>query len=301
MQRKLSRKSVKSNKGQFQKSAARKRRTGVQKSISTGTNRETSSGREKISLKPRKSPVKPDNTNIRVHGGTNRAPAAKTPKQVSPQLQQLERGQRLKRLHEKGQSLAEIAGKHRYSKSLVRDLVNLASLPRDLEEAYLQGKIGRKTVVKMARARRSAVKKNPPAPIQQPQPKQNPVPVMTEEERERKISKGAALMIEWLRTTGLAPCDVEMFFSQGNSALYGGLPWLFTSEAPKPDDINPGEDPWAVIKRCRVQDNKAKLVTDIINNNVTWLARWIQRVFPDREIREAVLDLAERQRLRGVR
>jgi len=147
MQRKLSRKSVKSNKGQFQKSAARKRRTGVQKSISTGTNRETSSGREKISLKPRKSPVKPDNTNIRVHGRTNRAPAAKTPKQVSPQLQQLERGQRLKRLHEKGQSLAEIAGKHRYSKSLVRDLVNLASLPRDLEEAYLQGKIGRKTVV----------------------------------------------------------------------------------------------------------------------------------------------------------
>lgn len=220
-------------------------------------------------------------------------------KAVSPQERELERGRRLKELHQKGHSLAELGRTIGRSKSLARDLVALASLPKDLEEAYLQGRIGRKTAVKMARARRSAAKKNPPPQTQQPQPKENPVPVMSEEERDKRITEGADLIVEWFRTTELAPCDGEMFWSQVNSALYGGLPWLFTSEAPKPGEINPEEDPWAVIKRCRAKSEGKASMADVINDRVKELARWSPRVFPDRKTRDAAIDLARRHLLRG--
>ena len=85
------------------------------------------------------------------HGNEKAAPAV-APKPVSPQLQELEKARRWKHLHDQGYSLAELAVKFGCSKSLVRDLVSLANLLDDLEQAYLEGKLGRKKVLEMARA-----------------------------------------------------------------------------------------------------------------------------------------------------
>ena len=121
---------------------------------------------------------------------------------------------------------------------------------------------------------------------------------MTENEREKKISEGADLVVEWFRSTEVPPCDSEMFWSQVNSGLYGHLPWLFTSEAPKPDEINPTESPWAGIKRSRVESKDPASRADIITDHVKEMACWAQRLLPNREILKAAPQLTERRLLR---
>lgn len=124
-------------------------------------------------------------------------------------------------------------------------------------------------------------------------PNPNPKPVMTEKERQKRTAELATITVEWVRSLKLAPYDLEMFWGQVNSTLYGGLPWLFTPEAPKPGGINPGEDPLKVIERCKVTGGNPQFKPDVINNHVTWLAQWIQRVSPDWAVMKAALAQAE--------
>jgi len=113
---------------------------------------------------------------------------------------------------------------------------------------------------------------------------------MSAEERQEKISGYAQLIVDWIRQTDLRPCDYGTFFKQVDSALDGTRPWLFSNEAPKPDEIHPKEDPWKVIARCKVVRGNPQSAPDVINNAVTRLARWIQRVIPDREmLKEAIV------------
>jgi len=64
---------------------------------------------------------------------------------------------------------------------------------------------------------------------------------MTEAERQEKIPEYATLIVGWFHSTGLAHCDWELFWEQVNSALYGGFPWLFKDEAPKPNGTIPDQ------------------------------------------------------------
>ena len=69
----------------------------------------------------------------------------------------MELGRKWKQLvDQRNVSLSELAKQAGCSKSLVRDLIKLASLPQDLETAYLEGKVGRKKVLEMVRTRRKA-------------------------------------------------------------------------------------------------------------------------------------------------
>jgi len=124
---------------------------------------------------------------------------------------------------------------------------------------------------------------------------------MTEAERQEKIPEYATLIVEWFPSTDLAHCDWEMFWEQVNSALYGGFPWLFKDEAPKPNGTIPDEDPWKVIEWRKVKNKDLKFVNDIINHNAPWLARWLQRVIPDQAMVKAVLHQAETQIRREAR
>lgn len=222
---------------------------------------------------------------------------------VKTQVQELERGSHLKQLHERGLSLAELARKFGCSKSLVRDLVELASLPKELEQAYIQGQIGRKAVLKRARAEKKQVAPKKPALAPEPQNDayQNFVLVLTEEDREKKVTENAQLIINWFHSLNLASCYWEGFFQQVKFGLYGPFRWLFNSEAPQPDEIKPDENPWDVIKRCKVEKGNPRFVTDIVNDLVTWLARWVQRVVSDRAIMEDAIDQARRTLLRETR
>ncbi|TAM80277.1 MAG: hypothetical protein EPN47_16090 [Acidobacteria bacterium] len=208
----------------------------------------------------------------------------------------------MKKLHDEGYSLAELALKFDCSKSLVRDLVELANLPKDLEEAYELGKMGRKKVLELARTGKSPSKPQEVISPQKPtKPEPASAPMMSQEERERKASGGADLVIEWFRSTGLPPCDWEMCWSQVNSGLYGRLLLLFTSEAPKLGEINPDEDPRAVIKRCQVKSKSPASMADVINDSVKELARWSQRIFQDREVMKKAFTRAESQLRREAR
>ena len=272
--------------------------------------------------------------------GNEKVPPAAAAKPLSPQLQELERARRWKQLHDQGSSLAELAVKFRCSKSLVRDLVRLASLPDDLKQAYLEGKAGRKKVLGMDRARKKKVESKEAAvtedlkeaqqqkplpeakaivatnPQKNPPPKAQTVvapgdfqhlliriaaPEMTEEERQKKVAEHAKLIIDWFRSLNLAFSFWPGYWSQVNAAMYGPFPWLFADEAPQPHEIRPGVNPLEVIKECKVERKNPQFVTDIINDLVAWLARWVQRVIPDRVMTEDAIDKARGQLLREAR
>ena len=273
--------------------------------------------------------------------GNEKVPPAAAAKPLSPQLQELERARRWKQLHDQGSSFAELAVKFRCSKSLVRDLVRLASLPDDLKQAYLEGKAGRKKVLEMDRANRknkvkakavavtedmkkdqqqkplheakAIVTRNPqqntpsmPQAVVAPGDLQHllnriAAPAMTEEERQKRVAEHAKPIIDWFHSLNLAPCFWPGFWSQVNAAMYGPFPWLFAGEAPQPHEIRPGVNPWEVIKECKVERKNPQFVTDIINDLVAWLARWVQRVIPDRVMTEDAIDKARGQLLREAR
>ena len=214
----------------------------------------------------------------------------------------------MKQLFEQGYSHEKLAERLRRNKSLIRELIILGGLLKDLEEAYLEGKVDRKKVLKMARARKNDIKSTAPLTPENPQRvlDQNPPPeptavvrtgkrqqssvsAMTEEERQEKISEYAKLIVDWVPQTGLRLCDYGAFFKGVDSALDGTRSWLFRNEAPKPHEIRPDEDPWKVIQHCKVVGGNPQSAPDVTNNAVTWLARWIQRVIPDQEmIKEAI-------------
>lgn len=304
MQKKTPRKSVKSKTGHSQRPLSKKRQIGKRKSVSTRNDGNANTGCAKPSLKPQMSTAKTESTTARTHGRTGNASAATAPKQVSPQLQELERGRQGKELHEQGLSLAVIAEKFGCSKTLARDLVDLASLPKGLEEAYRQGKIGRKAVLEMARnKRRNENKKENEAKakdkaagrVAQNNSKHNSPPAMTEVERQLRTAEIAPIVVEWVYSLNLTTYDLESFWDQVNTALYRGCHWLFMKEAPKPEEIKHGADPWKVIERCKVDSKNANSMPDVINNHVMWLARWIQRVTPDCVVMKEALAQAETQ------
>ena len=239
------------------------------------------------------------------HAEIGKTLRANTPKHGNPQLQELERGRQWKQLHEQGLSLAVIAETFACSKTLARDLVDLASLPKDLEEAYLQGKMGRKAVLEMARKRRqkeSGTKANQKvtAGMVPTNSRQDPAPSMTEAERQAKIADLVPIVVEWVNSLSLTAYDLESFWDQVNTALYRGCHWLFTDEAQNGDKISSGEDPMKVIERCKVTGGTSQLMPEIINNHVTWLARWIQRLIPDWVMMKEALAQAEAQLRREV-
>ena len=140
-----------------------------------------------------------------------------------------------------------------------------------------------------------------------------PAPAITDEERQKKVVEHTKLIIGWFHggedpnksrgdaSLNLAPCDREGFFQQVKFGLYGPFPWFFRQEAPQPQEINPDEDPWEVIKRCKVDGGDPNFVPDIINNAVAWFVRWVQRVIPDRAMIEDAIDQARTQLLMEAR
>ena len=70
----------------------------------------------------------------------------------------------------------------------------LGSLPEDLEQAYLQGKLGRKKVLALARTRRKPVQEMQATDSgMQSQAAQSSGPAMTESQRQSEIDKYAKL------------------------------------------------------------------------------------------------------------
>jgi hypothetical protein len=244
------------------------------------------------------------------------------PKMVSPQARLLEQSLEAKKLHDQGASMTELAEKYGRSKSHVRDLLKLAGLSDDLRQPYLGGKLGRKKALAAADARKKASKatqivsvkpdlpKAPPSPPpackeavehavvasskgKPPEkPRPSPPPEVSAELYKKIKEEATTLVVDWVRST-LAICDWEAFFKQVGLALYGVFPWLFTSEAPKPGEINLNEDPLKVIERCKIEEVESGCGPDVLNNNVKWFARWIQRVILDRKLMKEVISAAE--------
>lgn len=229
--------------------------------------------------------------------------------------------------------MAELAEKFGCSKSLVRDLLRLANLPDDLKQAYLEAKVGRKKGLKMDRTRKKKVESKAAdvtedlktAQQQEPlpetktvvvtNPQQNPPPMpqaavapaghqhlliriaaprmANEEEHQKGVDGHAKRIIDWFHALYLARCFWQGFWSQVDAALYGPFPWLFADEAPQPHEIRPGANPLEAIKACKVERENPQLATDIVNDLVTWLARWVQRVISDRRMMEDAIDQAK--------
>lgn len=238
--------------------------------------------------------AKPARVSTKTKSGNGGISKRKKPIAVNPQLQELERGRRLRQLHEHGHSLAELARKFGCSKSLVRDLVLLASLPEELEQAYIQKEMGRKAVLKRVRAEKKQVVSKTPVLASEPQNdmRENFLSVLTKEERDKKITEHAGLIIDWVHSIDLAPCYWEGLFEQVKLGLYGPFRWLFSTEAPPMDEIKPDEASWELIKRFKTKSKNPGNMAEIINGHVTWLARWIQRVIPDRTMMEDAIDQA---------
>ena len=217
--------------------------------------------------------------------------AGSHPLTSSPQLLSVERGRQWKSLVEQGESLSKLARRAGCSKSQARDLVMLGSLPEDLEQGYLQGKLGRKKVLALARTRRKPVQEMQATDSgMQSQAAQSSGPAMTESQRQGEIDKYAKLVTDWVRSTNLGSCDWEPFFNQVVLALYGPLPWLYSKHAPRRNEIRPDQDSLHVIKRCKPKMEAELFVPDFINKHVEWLARWIQILVPDKELMKEALD-----------
>lgn len=301
MNRNKSRKSVSAGRRRFRKQADKSRERDTRKANVRGVKAQAS--RAKSAKQVSQSTPKPMSGPVQAKSRTGRASIAARPTAVNPQRQELERGRQLKQLHEQGLSLAELGRKFGCSKSLVRNLVLLASLSKELEQAYIQRKMGRKAVLKMARARKNQIESKTPVVTVGPQREasRKSAPVLSEEEREKRVRECARLIIDWFHSLELAPCDWEGFFQQVKYGLYGPFRWIFRQEAPKPHENNADEDPCKVIESCRVEDGNPNFVPDIINNAVTWLARWAQRVIPDRAMMEDAIDQARGQLLMEIR
>jgi hypothetical protein len=197
-------------------------------------------------------------------------------------------------LADEGESLATLAQKFACSKSLVRDFIMLASLPEDLEKPYMQGKLGRKKVLALARDRKKPVEATQVLGSRvQLQSLQGTRPVMDKSARRGEIAKYATLVVDWVHSTNLAPCNWEPFFRQVILVLYGPFRWLLSENAPRSNEIRPGQDPVKVIKRCKPHFGSAVSMPDVINMHLDWLARWIQIVVPDRELMKEALGRAE--------
>lgn len=97
---------------------------------------------------------RPGNSSTLPKGEIRKAADGARSKTTDRQLVQLERGRTVKQLFERGYSHEMLAVTLRRKKSLVRGLIILGGLFKDLEEAYLQGKINRKEALKLARARK---------------------------------------------------------------------------------------------------------------------------------------------------
>lgn len=123
--------------------------------------------------------------------------------------------------------------------------------------------------------------------------------MITAEEWQRKREEHANPAMDWVRSKP-APCDWGEFFRQVNLALYGGFPRLFTAEAPQPDENWADKDPQEVFKLCEPV-GKEDSMPEVLNNLVKWLARWIQRVIPDRKMMMDALAIAEAALLHDAR
>ncbi len=339
MIQKKAKKSLKLQKGLSRKPVRKHQQPVASKKV--GHSVKASTARAKARKPIRQSAAEQAKSAVHLQHGTGKPSPAAAPKPVSPQLQELEKGRRRKQLLDQGYTLAKLAEKFGCSKSLVSNLVQLANLPDDLKRAYLEGRTGRKKVLEMARARKKKVEKKEAVTtedsknyqLQKPSPEpkafvtanpqQNPppkseavvapddlqrlliriaVPAMTEEEeRQKRVAGYARLIIDWFRPLDLAPCFWQGFWSQVNAALYGPFAWLFADETPQPHEIRPGANPLEVIKECKVERKNPQFMTDIINDLVTWLARWVQRVISDRTMMEDAIDQARSQLLREAR
>lgn len=270
----------------------------ARKAVARNTKFEASTTRKKSfdkslsGLTPR-----PNNSSIPLTSKVGKATGTVKSKVADRRMSQLERGRAVKQFFEQGYPLGKLAETFRCSKSLIRELIILGGLPKDLEEAYLQKKINRKDVLIHARARKNHGRSagHPVSDRSQNKPDQIPASVINEEERQKKIMEGAKLIVEWYPTAGLSLCDCKAFFEQVDSVLDGTRPWLFRKEAPQPHEVRPDEDPQEVIRRCRIMDGNPQLATDIVNNAVTWLARWVQRVIPDWEMMTEAITKSKEQ------
>jgi hypothetical protein len=223
-----------------------------------------------------------------------------SPKPTSPQAQLLEQGKKWKQLCDEGASLNDLAEKFGGSKTRARDLVSLAGLPEDLKQGYLEGKLGRKKVLALARARNKATQASEVVSSQEDLPKKSqpsPLPVITAEQRQKKLEEYTKLIMDWFHSLDLAPGFWADVFSQVNSALYGAFPWLFADEAPRPNENWAETDPQKVIKLCKPVGQEDPM-PEVLNNLVRWLARWTQRVIPDRKMMRESLAMAEATLLR---
>ncbi len=290
-------KTVRSCRGRRRNLTHKKRRNAARQSVwtRTRTSKRPVKATIEIPLPPLPAST-PDCATAQAVSDSCEAPAELEAKTPSPQQRLLELGRNWKQLLDQGDSLAEVAQKIDCSRSQVRNLAMLANLPKDLEEAYLQGKVGRKKVLAMVRARRNAVaakEVGATGELLPGNPGQYPVPAPNSEERQKKGSEYAKLIIDWAHSTDLAPCFWSPLFQQINLALYGPFPWLFRNEAPRSQEIRPHADPVKVIKACKVEGGDERSMPDIINDHVTWLARWIQRVIPDPRLMRQALAIAE--------
>lgn len=304
MPKSSSTKSAEPHRSVFKKPSRKQGHPVSQKTGARDTNSKASTASKKSSRQPQSPSVRnPRSTLKPLKGEIRKAADSAGSKTIDKRQEQMEKGRAVRQLFEKGYSPEKLARKFRCSKSLIRELIILGGLPKDLEVAYIERKADRKEVLKKARARKSSSVSTallkPEAPLevsgQNPQPEtavvvrteaawQNPPSQTTEEDRQEESSRYAHIIVEWLPQTGLRPSDYRTFFKQVDSALNGTRPWLFDNEAPKPGEIQPNGDPWKVINLCKVVGGSPQSAPDVTNNAVTWLARWLQRLIPGDEL-----------------
>jgi hypothetical protein len=67
----------------------------------------------------------------------------------------------------------------------------------------------------------------------------------------------------------------------------------FQAQAPLPGEIFTNRDPDEVIRACRPEEPEMTSMVSWLNFCFLWVSRWIQRLFPDRQTRQAAILAAE--------
>ena len=192
-------------------------------------------------------------------------------------LPRSERCAELKRLVDQGISKRELARRVKCSQTLIRNLVALAELPEQERQAVEAGTLGRKQALKRSRDRKRMKHLPEPSPA----------------DRQRLIEECASIvegcirkhLWEWCWRQCLLQIKAEFRrirleeLKQGSSKHSHSLL-----------SRNPRKTFW----ECRPEGKEPSYGPYLINFLVGWVAGWSRRVLPDSEVRDAVVDRAER-------
>ncbi|MFB3921432.1 MAG: hypothetical protein ACE145_06895 [Terriglobia bacterium] len=192
-----------------------------------------------------------------------------------PGLSALHRGLRLRELIDAGNSRRALAKALGCSEGLVRQLLRLTSLTGDEKQSMQEGELSCRQALKITGVRRVRARQERLASDQQ--------------ERAKHIDVLVAAALEWIQPLGLSASYSEQFIDELRWGPYGARRWDMRREAPELWQIPVGKDPKDIIRSTRPDGPVPAYGPDRMNYNFTWYARWSQRLMPDVDLRDAVM------------